>query len=290
MKRVLECVWAVVIAMGIAAGFGSAAAAPQAGAETGRIEFVARAAPTSGRPEPVRELTFYLLRKSVADIQKEVEETELKPDLDRFIDGLDVSKELKAWMKKHRSVDLAGADFTKRLSADDIFNVAEFYDAYMKHNAGDIAVGFPEPKFREADKERNPQRYDKLHQEYQAAIRKWLAKNPQSVDGIDVYLDPINPGQRWAQQESELRRNIHKRTLDLAQTRYQMAKTDTDLGGRGAFAGLAPGEYWLSTLGIEAVAGDARLRWDAPLTVRAGQTTHIELSNLNALVPEKKSP
>jgi len=264
-------------------------AAQQAGSfrqdpqQPGAIEFTARVKPTGGRAEPVRELTFYLLRKSLADIEKEVEETELKPDLDRFINGLEVSDQLKAWMKKKRSVELAGTDFIRRLKVDDLLDVPEFYEAYMKHNAGDVAVGFPVPKYRESDRLQNPQKYEKLHQDYREAIRKWMVNNPQSVDGIDVHLDAINPGQRWALQQSELRRRIHKRALDLAQTRYLAAKTDSDLDGRGAFTGLPPGTYWLGTLDTEAVAGDARLRWDASVIVRAGQTTRLELSNLNAL-------
>jgi hypothetical protein len=36
----------------------------------GRIEFTARVAPTGGRPEPVRQLTFYLLRKSLEDSRR----------------------------------------------------------------------------------------------------------------------------------------------------------------------------------------------------------------------------
>jgi len=264
-------------------------AAQQAGSfrqdpqQAGAIEFTARVKPTGGRAEPVRELTFYLLRKSLANIEKEVEETELKPDLDRFINGLEVSDQLKAWMKKKRSVELAGTDFIRRLKVDDLLDVPEFYDAYMKHNAGDVAVGFPVPKYRESDRLQNPQKYEKLHQDYREAIRKWMVNNPQSVDGIDVHLDAINPGQRWALQQSELRRRIRKRALDLAQTRYLAAKTDSDLDGRGAFTGLPPGTYWLGTLETEAVAGDARLRWDASVIVRAGQTTRLELSNLNAL-------
>ena len=264
-------------------------AAQQAGSfrqdpqQPGAIEFTARVKPTGGRAEPVRELTFYLLRKSLADIEKEVEETELKPDLDRFINGLEVSDQLKAWMKKKRSVELAGTDFIRRLKVDDLLDVPEFYEAYMKHNAGDVAVGFPVPKYRESDRLQNPQKYEKLHQDYREAIRKWMVNNPQSVDGIDVHLDAINPGQRWALQQSELRRRIRKRSLDLAQTRYLAAKTDSDLDGRGAFTGIPPGTYWLGTLETEAVAGDARLRWDASVIVRAGQTTRLELSNLNAL-------
>lgn len=267
--------------------FLAAAAHPVLAQQTGAIEFTARVKPTAGRPEPVRELTFYLLRKSLADIQKEVEETEPKPDLDRFIDGLEVSEQLKAWMKKKRSVELAGTDFIRQLKVDDLLDVPEFYEAYTKRNAGDFAVGFPRPKYRESDRLQNPQKYEKLHQEYREAIRKWIVNNPQSVDGIDVHLDAINPGQRWALQESELRRRIRKRTLDLAQTRYLAAKTDTDLDGRGAFTGLPPGTYWLGALETEAVAGDARLRWDAPVTVRVAQTTRLELSSLNALEPQR---
>src|SRR6476659_259325 len=38
---------------------------------TGRIEFTARVAPSAGQAEPVRQLTFYLLRKSMEDIRAE---------------------------------------------------------------------------------------------------------------------------------------------------------------------------------------------------------------------------
>jgi len=260
---------------------------PAAAQQSGAIEFVARVRPTAGRPEPARELTFYLLRKSLADIQKEVEESEPKPELDRFVDSLDVSAPLKAWMKKQRSVELAGTDFIRRLKVDDIFNVPEFYDAYMQRNAGDVAVGFPTPKYREGDQQRNPQKYEKLKQDYHDAIHRWIETNPQSVDGIDVHLDAINPGQRWAKQESEMRQRIYKRALELAQTRYLAAKTDTDLDGRGSFTGLPAGEYWLGSLDTEAVAGDVRLRWDVAVTVRAGHTTRLELSNLNAIEPRR---
>ncbi len=257
--------------------------------ETGSIEFVARVTPTGGRPEPVRQLTFYLLRKSLADIQKEVEETEPKPDLDKFIESLEVSKELKAWMRSKRSVELAGTDFIRRLKADDLLDVPELYDAYMKRNAGVVSIGFPTPKYRKHDREQNPQKYEKLRQEYREALGKFIENNPQSVDGIEVHLDAINPAQRWVQQESELRRRIRQRTLLLAQTRYLAAKADTDLDGRGSLTGVPPGEYWLGTLETDAVAGDARLRWDVPVTLRAGQAMRLELSNLNAIEPAPRS-
>jgi len=258
-------------------------------AQTGSIVFEAHVAPSEGRPEPVRQLTFYLLRKSYADIRKEAEEGETKPDLDRFIDSLDVSKELKAWMKKQHTVELSGSDFLSRLKPDDVFGVPEFREAYLKRNSGDTSVGFPSPKFRESDRQKNPEKYQKQKEEYELALHKFLQSNPQSIEGMETNLDTINPAQRWAQQQAESQRRLRRRTSDLAQLRYLAAKTDTDLDGRGQFTGLAPGEYWLSTLETEAVAGDSRLRWDAPVTVRAGAASQVELSNLNATEPRHPS-
>ncbi len=280
---------ALAVALASLAWHVARAATPQAGQPTGSIEFIARVTPTDGRPEPVRQLAFYLLRKSLTAIQKEVEESEAKPDLDKFVDALEVSPELRAWMKKNRTVELAGTDFIRRLKVNDVLDVPEFYEAYLRRNSGDVAVGFPAPKYRESDKATAPQKYEKLHAEYREAVRKWIVNSPQSVDGIEVHLDAINPGQRWAQLATESRRRVRKRTLDLAQTRYLVAKTDSDLDGRGAFTALPPGDYWLGTLETEAVVGDARLRWDVPVSLQAGQRTRVELSNLNALEPQHPS-
>jgi hypothetical protein len=256
-----------------------------AGIQSGSIEFVARVTPTAGRAEPVRQLTFYLLRKSFADIQKETEETEGKPDLDRFIDSLDVSTELKAWMKKKRWIELAGPSFLRQVQVNDILDVPEFYDAYLSRNLGDLDVGFPAPKYRESDRTSNPQKYQKLRQEYREVLRKYIENNPKTLEGMDLHLDAINPIRNWAQQDSELRQHILKRALYLAQTRYLAAKTETDLEGRGSFAGLTPGEYWLGNLDTQAAAGDVRLRWDTPVNVRSREVARLELSNLNAAEP-----
>lgn len=285
LTRTLTCLAAVLLGVALL----PLAATPAQGQarQTGAIEFVAQATPTAGRPEPVRQLTFYLLRKSFADTLKEAEESEPKPDLDRFIEGLEVSKELKSWMKKQHSVDLSGPDFIRHLTADEVMDVPEFYDAYVKRNSGDVALGFPTPKYRPQDATQNPAKYKQKMEEYRKQVRRFVENNPQSMEGIDMQLDAINPSAHWTQQQSEQRRRSRRRTLQLAQTRHLVAKTDTDLEGRGTFAGILPGEYWLSTLETEAVAGDTRLRWDLPVTVRAGQTARVELSNLNAIEPQR---
>jgi hypothetical protein len=68
----------------------------------------------------------------------------------------------------------------------------------------------------------------------------------------------------------------------VAQSKYLAAKSDTDLDGRASVSGLAPGNYWISSLNLEANAGDMRLRWDVPATIQPGKTTRIELTNLNS--------
>jgi hypothetical protein len=259
--------------------------APLAAQSRGSIEFTARVAPTGGQPEPVRQLTFYLLRKSLDDIRAEALQQAPAPDLDKFIDALSVSPELKDWMKKHHSVQLSGGDFTKILTPQDILDIPEFFKAYMAHNAAFRGIGFPEPKFKEKDRTANPEKYTAQKEEYEAAIRKFIARSPDTVQGMDLELITLNPYAKWESLESKQRQLLDARAFGLAQERYLVARTDTDLDGHGSFAGVAPGNYWIGMLGTEAISGDVRLHWDFPVTVRQGETARIELSNLNAARP-----
>jgi hypothetical protein len=248
----------------------------------GRIEFVALVAPTGGQPEPVRQLTFYLLRKSVEDIRTEALQTAPAADLDKFIDGLGVSPELKAWMNKHQSVRLSGEDFTKSLTPEDIVDVPEYFKAYMAHNEAYRGAGFPEPKFKEKDRNTNPEKYKDQKEEYKGAIRKFIANAPATVQGMDLELIDLNPYAKWESLEGKQRQFLEARAFGLAKERYLVARTATDLEGHGSFAGIAPGKYWIGMLGAEAISGDVHLHWDFPVTVRQGETASVELSNLNA--------
>jgi hypothetical protein len=227
-------------------------------------------------------LPFYLLRKSVEEIRKEALETAPVPDLDTFVDGLGVSPELKTWMKHHHSVRLSGEDFTKSLTPGDIVDIPEYFKAYMSHNAAFRGLGFPEPKFKEKDRESNPEKYKDQKDQYQAAIRKFIANAPDTVQGMDLELIDLNPYAKWESLEGKQRQFLETRVFQLAEERYLVAHTDTDLDGHGSFAGVAPGTYWIGMFGTEAISGDVRLRWDFPVTVRQGETASVELSNLNA--------
>jgi hypothetical protein len=250
----------------------------------GRVDFTARVSPTGGRPEPVRQLTFYLLSKSMDDIRAEALQLEPPPDMEKFIDGLKVSPQMKAWMKRNHSVRLVGSDFIKSVTPDDIVDVPEYFEAYMKRNAAFKGVGFPNPKYREKDKEANPEKYNEQKEEYIAAIRKFVAAVPESIEGLDADMESINPFEAWQHIVFSQRQQLDKKTIELAQS-YVASSVDTDLDGHGVFAGLSPKTYWLSMIGTAAISGDVRLHWDVPVSVRPSETTHVELTNLNATKP-----
>ena len=264
---------------------GVMAKAPRAAAQTGSVQFVARVTPSGGEDEPVRTLPFYLLSKSYADIEKEAEAASPVADQDKFIDALDVSKELKAWMKTNHRVNLSGEDFTKMLKADDIMNVPEFFAAYTERMIGDHTAGFPTPKYKLEDRTKNPAKYDLQVTEYHDAIRAFIIADPDSKDGLDLSLEEVNPGHKWDMVKAKNLTELTRETADLARGKYLVARAETDMQGQGALRGIPPGNYWLGTLNIEAVAGDARERWDVPVTVRAGQPSYLTLTNINAVKP-----
>jgi len=272
MKRVL-------LLVGIFVVLGGPSTAQNA---NGRLEFTARVTPTAAKPEPVRDFTFYILTKSYDDIVKEIDERDGPPAREKFIDGLKISPELRAWLHKHDVIDLTLPGVDKLFTPDEVLHVPEFLLAYQRSNSGGVTNGIPVPKYREADKTENPARYEKQHQEYLSALKKFITARPETMAGMELELDGVNPARKWAEEQNSHRRRVQQWAPAEAQTKYLAAKTDTDLDGHAAISGLAPGNYWISTLALTASAGDARLRWDVPVRVAAGQTLRIELTNLNA--------
>jgi len=280
------------IAAMILAIVGMAAAAPRAAAQAGSIEFVARVTPSGGLEEPVRGFPFYLLSRSFEEISKEADAADPKPDMAAFVGKLDssYSPELKAWMKKNECVSLAGEDFLAKLTPDDILSVPEFRKAYMDRNAGDQSADFPKPKVKPSDEAKHPEKFDKISADYIETVRRYIVQHPQSVDGIDLGLARIDPGPKWNVLLGKRIPEIHRRTVDLAQSKYLVARTETDLQGQGFLRGLAAGTYWISTLDVAAVVGDARPRWDMPVTVHPGRTEYVALSNANSVQAARSSP
>jgi hypothetical protein len=248
----------------------------------GTLEITARITPTAARPEPVRQFTLYILTKSYADIVKEVEAGDVIPPRDEFIDGLKITPELKKWLKAHDTLDLTAPDLDKLLKPDDIIHTPEFLLAYQHSNSGGVTNGIPKPKYKDTDKTENPDKYQKDLQTYYTALKKFIIANPATVSGVELELIAINPQTKWALLLSNQKKHVQKLAPALAQTKYLAAQVDTDLEGRAFLRQLAPGNYWISSLSFDANAGDARVRWDVPITIQAGQAFRIELTNLNA--------
>jgi hypothetical protein len=281
---------AAVFTMGVAMCALSFVSKSRAQTETGALEIIARITPTAARPEPVRQFTFYILTKSYSEIVKEVEEKDPVPPRDQFIDGLKVSPELRTWLKGHDTLDLTEPDIDKLLSPDDILNVPEFLLAYQRSNSGGVTNGLPKPKYSEADKTEHPEKYEKLKQEYMVNLKKFVRSRPETVSGVELELDGVNPQRKWAALQNDRRKRVQRVAPDVAQLKFLAAKADTDLEGRASLSGLAPGDYWISSLNLDADAGDMRVRWDVPVRIERGKTMRFELSNLNSIDTRISAP
>jgi hypothetical protein len=257
---------------------------------TGSLEFTARITPTAARPEPVRQFTFFILTKSYTQIVKEAEEKDPPPARNAFIDSLKVSPELSAWLKSHDTLDLTSPDVDKLLTPDDILHVPEFLLAYQRSNSGGVTAGLPKPKYTEADRTQRPEKYEKLKQDYTTALLKFVRAHPESVSGVELELDGVNPQRKWDALQGERRKRVQRTAPDLAQVKFLAAKADTDLEGHAFVSGLPPGNYWISSLNLDANAGDMRVRWDVSVKIEAGRTTRVELSNLNTTEAPGSTP
>jgi hypothetical protein len=266
------------------------AAGTQAQSDTGALEITARITPTGARPEPVRQFTFYILTKSYSDVVKEVEEKDPVPPRDQFIEGLKVSPELRTWLKGHDVLDLAEPDMDKLLTPEDILSVPEFLLAYQRSNSGGVTEGLPKPKFTEADKTDHPQKYEKLKQDYLVALKKFVRLHPETISGVEIELEGVNPQRKWAALQNDRRKRVQRVAPDVAQLKFLAGKADTDLEGRASVSGLAPGDYWISSLNLDANSGDMRVRWDVPVKIERGKTIHVELSNLNSIDVRSSAP
>lgn len=248
----------------------------------GRLELTARVTPTGGQPEPVRGFTFYVLTKSYAEIVREMEDRAKPPSREKFIDELQLSPELREWLHNHNVMDITLPGFDKLLTAEDVLNVPEFMLAYMRWNSGGVTNGIPKPKYRDVDKTKNPARYEKQQQEYLTSLKNFIQMHPATMAGMELELDGVNPARKWAEAQTAQQKRVGRDAPIEAQTKFLAAKVDTDSEGRAGISGLPVGAYWITSLGLDAVSGDTRLKWDLPVTIQAGRTIVLELTNLNA--------
>jgi hypothetical protein len=273
----------IFVCSAILFGAVSGGSAQREGVTTGSVQFTARITPAGGVDEPVRSFPFYLLRKSYAEIETEAAAAMPGSDLDSFIDTLEVSKELKAWLKKTHWMNLSGEDFVKKLKPDDIMGVPEFFTAYTTRASTDASLSFPTQKYKLEDKVKDPEKYDRLKKAYYDSVRAFLVAHPKSTEGMDMELEEVNPGHKWDNFRSKDQADLQRQTSELALGSYLAARATTDVDGNGYMRAIPAGTYYLSSLNIPAEAGETRETWDVPVTVSIGHTTYVALSGINSV-------
>jgi hypothetical protein len=283
-RAAIWCLISALAAFELASARSAFAQAP-----TSSVSFTAQITPTAGIAEPVRGLPVYLLRKSFVAIEGEAAASVPKPEMEKFIDSQNVSKELIAWMHEHHTVTLTGDDFARSLTAQEILKVPEFWQGYYEINAGTNTQGFPKPKYKESDRIHNPAKYQHEVEEYHDKVIKFINLNPDSKAEMDEEFVSIDPSPKWNDMIAARISTIHRMALDWAHSRYFVAQTQTDLNGRAEFMGVPAGTYWLSTLNIDGRIGDTEEKWDLPIAVRAGASVQLVLSNYNAVTPKSTS-
>jgi len=266
----------------VAAGLTLSAAAQ---GDKATLEFSVRATPTGGRPEKVMRQPFFLLRARPETIGEAARQQEPPPNREALIDGLKVSPELKAWMKRHQTVTLLGEDFLALLTADDILDVSEFRDAYVTRNLIMVGLGFPKRKAKLTDREKNPEKWEASEKRYWEEVRSYAILHPESRQGMDEHLLGISAAVDWRVELERHEERVQQRFLRLLYADYLVAQTETDYEGRARLSDLPPGRYWLTNLGRDVRAGDVRLRWELPVELQAGRTHYLELNNANAVIP-----
>lgn len=229
--------------------------------------------------------TFYLLRKNLETIEEEAREQTPEPDRDAFIDQLEVSQELKQWMKRTGIVELRGEDFRRAPTDDEIMAVPEFRAAYVAANLRMVGLGFPRGKAKLSDRTKNPEKWEREQKKYWDEVRSYLELHPESREGLDEHLLEVNPGPEWIKRLRAHERALQQTMLRLIHGRYLAAQAETNFDGTASMDNVSPGRYWLTNLWNEALAGDVRLRWELPVVLRPGQTLRLALNNANAIAP-----
>jgi hypothetical protein len=148
----------------------------------------------------------------------------------------------------------------------------------------------PQPKYTQIDQTEHPEKYEKLKQDYLVALKKFVRQHPTTISGIEIELEGVNPQHKWATLQNDRRKRVARMAPEIAQVKFLAGKADTDLEGRASVSGLAPGDYWISSLNLDANSGDMRVRWDVPVKIERGKTVRLDLSNLNSIDVRSSAP
>ena len=128
--------------------------------------------------------------------------------------------ELKTWMKKNHIVEFTGANFAKLLTADEVIEIPEFFEAYRNINGAVHNAKVPAPRFKNGEEQKNTAKYQHDKEKYKKELQQYIQNNPQLLEGLDAELTDRPFGRGWAQLLADRKRKTDQRAMILAQTQY----------------------------------------------------------------------
>ena len=256
---------------------------PQQNDSVGTVVFRAGVVLGTGDVKPVPRQDFFLLSKSLSAIERETLEKYPLPTFGSYVDTLQISPELKAWMNRYEGSELLEA-IKLHLTYEDTRKVPEFKKALELALLGYQATGKIPPSPSEKDRLRSDAKHIKKVRAFEDAVRHELESDSSLRGQVWAWLAQANPFLPSASWNGFLAEAIEdRRARARHQTpQYVVATTKTNLLGEGRFEQIKPGTYWLSNLHYAPVAL-ARVLWDVRVELKTGEIKELELSNDNAL-------
>jgi len=124
----------------------------------------------------------------------------------------------------------------KAATPDDILGVPELLSCYQRSNSGGVTAAFPKAEIPRRRQDGTTERYEKEHQGYLTALKKFIQSHPETVAGIELELDGINPGRKWAEAQNSYKKKVRSRRR-CKHKRNLAVRVDTNLEGRPTWRG-----------------------------------------------------
>jgi len=228
---------------------------------TGSVEFTAQVAPTDGRPSLSANCTFYPLAQQASKTSAGGHANSNGSGLDKFVDGLSVLAQIESVDEKRITPRSLLEGISQIYSPRTISWTRPILQCLHVSQFGLRGERFSQTEIQSEGRSLQPEKFNDAKRVQGSSPQIHWQEQPDSIPGIDAGLTEINPSRKMGTNRGRpaaAHREAH--AGDRSNPLFG-AQTDTNLDGRGIFAGLAPGRYWIDILGMQAISGDVRLRW-----------------------------
>jgi len=121
---------------------------------------------------------------------------------------------------------------------------------------GGVTSGIPKPNNADADKTRDPARYEKQVNEYLTALQEIHPGAAGIGFGVELELDGVNPAEKWATIQNERRKRCSVQRRISPRTKSSPPRRNGTSTGGSRFRG-SRGQLLDSSLNLDAARGHA---------------------------------